>query len=175
MINNIEDPVIDRQVKQAMDAIAAIELAWGSDHQRLMPALKNLADLYFAVGMYFQSENVYWRYLSITAKNFGDTHPIVAGSLQYIGETFEAQGLFPEAERYYLFALDARRRAESSVDELVEPFARLINLYRQNGDERKALLVEEQLHSCLKVRQIRRATMQSSVTGNKRNSTPVAC
>jgi tetratricopeptide (TPR) repeat protein len=161
------DPVVHAQLQQCQKSIAKIEHAWGRNHQRLLPALKNLADLYFAIEMFAEAEQVYWRYLSITAKEFGDTHPIVAGSLQFIGETFEAQGLFAEAERYYLYALDARRKSGARIEQLVEPYARLIHLYRQQREYRKASLTEEQLAFCLQLVQTKQTNFHQGVNSSE--------
>lgn len=147
------DPIVARRIAASRRELARVETAWGPLSGKLLPALLNLADLYFAISDYHHAEQLYSRYLNIACKAHGHQHPNIAHALRLMGEVYEVQGLYREAEHYYLWALDVRQKAGNQQRDCADLLGRLIVFYRGLEEEFKARVIEKRLRACLTTRQ----------------------
>lgn len=145
-----QDNVIQSQLNSARQSLAKMEKAWGRDHSKLLPVMQNLCDLLFALDRYEEAEQIAWRMLSVSTKNYGHDHKNVSDSLQSIGEICEVQGLALEAERFYLWALSIRDPHRKYMPgEVKTILARLAHLYRDTEQQFKARVIEQRLEKAL--------------------------
>lgn len=143
------DEITIRQLRSAETSLRKMEQAWGVNHIKLIAPLQNYADLLFALGNYAECEQICWRILSISTRSFGDDHVTVARALQLIGEVCEVQGLWLEAERFYLWSWNIRRNKQGADADLTEIMARLCHLYRSEQQAFKARVIELRLATAL--------------------------
>ncbi len=143
------DFVTASQIASGRKQLMQKECGWGLNSSKLLPHILNLADLYFALGDYVQAEQFYTRHLTISCKAYGNDHANIARCLQMVGEVCEVQGLYIEAEHYYLEALSIRERTRASESDRVCILSRLLILYRTNHEKLKAKVIEKRLRSCV--------------------------
>lgn len=102
---NNYDQVTKQQLSANQRSLSRLEMGWGNNHVKLLPALNALADLYLVLADCVNAEKLYWRCLSICCKRYGDQHPLVASSLTNLARALHAQGRDDEAERLYRWSL----------------------------------------------------------------------
>jgi tetratricopeptide (TPR) repeat protein/CHAT domain-containing protein len=92
-------------------ALALAKRQFGPSHAQIVPAVRNLADLYRAQGRYAEAEPFYKTALDIEEKALGPDHPDVGTDLGNLAGLYRSQGRNGEAEPLYKRAIAVDEKA----------------------------------------------------------------
>lgn len=91
--------------------LAEQEKTLDANSPQLADTCVRLADLHFIAEDFVRAEELYWRALGIRQKSLGEWHVDTAAVLQNLAELYEIQDRYAEAQRFYQWAVQAKKSA----------------------------------------------------------------
>ena len=97
-------------ITAATKALAAVEQAFGPDHERVAQVLNDLGHLQQLQSEFGEAEKLHQRALTIRERIFNSDGPAVAQSLNNLGKAYHSQGRDAQAETVYTRSLSILER-----------------------------------------------------------------
>lgn len=97
-----------RNIAELEGRLRTEEQSFGEDHPRLADSLGQLAHLYFVFQRNADAERALWRAVTIYGKWYGDENLSTAGLLYDLGQLYESESRWTEAEHVYRLAYAIR-------------------------------------------------------------------
>lgn len=98
-----------------LGSLVILEQQLSPDHPDVAVAATNLANVYFDMKRFADSENYHQQALRIRQNAFGDTHPTVAQSIYNLAVLYEGEAKFSKAESYYQQAITLWKEGEGPL------------------------------------------------------------